>query len=352
MASLTKASVLIVASTLMLTAAYASKPDLQISRFSASGKPKPCFVSGEIPTLQYTIPYANVGDSASSGCVIKLRQQPDDRLVWRDYVPSTVVINGAVYGDLPNNLVGHGTDNNDSPVYEELLIPGLEAGNYTAEIWVKGRLQNSLKFSVSGRTDYVDNSPVPRRVSRTPQTAAKPSAGSKVAFSKNFIDFSVKRLDAFVGLTDRQKAEVTAIYAAVDSRMLAIPSSEEGIPAHDALRREIREQIRTRLTPEQQKLYDDDRSPGPSVNPQVAKLDELVNLTPGQKALAEKIFANEMPALEKIASSGERTTQEMDLRQKISAQIRTLLTPKQQLFYDVAPQSFGGGRVTRVASNQ
>jgi hypothetical protein len=330
MASPTKASAVLVASVLMLTVfTFASKPRLSIDRFDASGKPSPTFVEGEIPTFHYTL-----SQPETTGIVIKVRRQTDGVTIWRDYISGAYISEGrtGLNSDLPALEAER----------EQIMLPGLDAGNYTAEICIKGRLETSLNFSVSGRTDYVNHSPAPRRVTQTSGIVVKHIATSKSTSTRNFIDAAINRLDAFVGLTPEQKSATTKIYLEEYPRMEAIAPGEEGLPQQFAIREEINNRIRPWLTIEQQKLLDDAPA-SPTGSWLVARLDDQLNLTPGQKVAAEKIFADQRLALKKFPSSGQSAANEMDIRQKARLKIRTLLTPAQQTIYDGIPQRFGGG---------
>lgn len=81
---------------------------------------------------------------------------------------------------------------------------------------------------------------------------------------------------------------------------------------------------------------------GPKPEVRVARLDQLVTLTPEQKINAAEIFRVEDAALEALPAN-DRPLSGADARQKSRQQIRSLLTPAQRNKFDLAPQSLGGG---------
>lgn len=331
MITLTKASPLIVAATMMLAACASSSSSLYIDPADATGKPQPGFAFGETPTFYYDL------NNGPSGAGIKVHRQSDGVTVRSEYVPADFISDGTTPLDLNRPL-------SSAPV-QKIELPGLGPGNYTLELWIKGRLEKTLNFSVSGRVDSTDRSVSHRRIHHRRIMRVRQGHGAAAGspLSKNVIDQLVDQLDAFVGLTDQQKSEVRKIYLDDDAaRLTALPNEDE-LPPPIAFR-ETKARIRALLNPGQQKLYDDDGSDW-TRHLSAEKLDQLVGLTPEQKEEAEKIFDDETLAMVKFTSIKDWAEKGADIRQKTHVQIRALLTPAQQKIYDETPQRLGGGAI-------
>jgi hypothetical protein len=90
----------------------------------------------------------------------------------------------------------------------------------------------------------------------------------------------------------------------------------------------------------------------------LARLDDLVHLSAGQRAPALALFTKENAVLDGLAPE-DRIEKGTEIRQATRDGVRALLTPAQQAKYDRAPQSQGGGlmlptpeaRVARLAES-
>jgi hypothetical protein len=85
------------------------------------------------------------------------------------------------------------------------------------------------------------------------------------------------------------------------------------------------------------------RAAGPTVETRLARLDQLLALTPAQKTQAAEVFRLEDSELVTAGSLEDRVMKNMEARQASRARIRALLSPAQQKVYDRAPQMKGGG---------
>lgn len=83
---------------------------------------------------------------------------------------------------------------------------------------------------------------------------------------------------------------------------------------------------------------------GPAPEARVARLDELVQLTPEQRTQAASVFAKERDALLGSASSDpQQSLRDMETRQRSRAEIRAILTVDQRKVYDRTNTGRGGG---------
>ena len=319
MNALTKPLTVLVASALFLAGCVSSQPGLYIGLFGTNGKSPPVFSAGEIPTIDYSLP-----DGQTSGVAIKVIRQPTGVTVRRQYAA-------------PSRFIGF-QDNGfdiDQPTHFEtdpaqtMQFPGLITGNYTAELWIKGRLESSLNFSVS---NSADRGPLPRHALHTPGSGEIYSRPRKSFGVKSPANPAVDQIDTFVGLTDEQKAEVSKIY--LDEGLSAGAPSADQMEKRIAIREQSKMRIRALLTPGQQKLYDDDGSAGKAIEGLLERLDELVDLTPEQNAAVAKIATDESGALKKFTSIEDQMAERTAFRQSAQSQIRALLMPSQQTIYD------------------
>jgi hypothetical protein len=85
------------------------------------------------------------------------------------------------------------------------------------------------------------------------------------------------------------------------------------------------------------------RAAGPTVESRVERLDQLVTLTPDQKAKAAEAFRLEDRELAAAGTGDDRVFKNMETRQAARDRLRALLSPAQQKIYDRAPQAKGGG---------
>ena len=186
--------------------------------------------------------------------------------------------------------------------------------------------------------------------------ALHPSPGLAQAFNFKDPESMVASLDSALGLTESQKTQAMDIVQAAIAGMEALPEAdrlEQGAPIREHMRR----QIRAILTPEQQKIYD--RTPQAygggltmmTPENQVARLNTLVPLTDAQKAVALKIFDDELEALLAIPEA-DRPAQGAVARRAALADVRAILTPEQQKTYDRTPQSNGGGLTLMSPENK
>ncbi len=74
----------------------------------------------------------------------------------------------------------------------------------------------------------------------------------------------------------------------------------------------------------------------------MTRLDDLVSLSPAQRIRAHAIFISAQHRLLALDPS-ERPIAGRPIREKMRADIRTILSPSQQAAYDAAPESAGGG---------
>lgn len=186
--------------------------------------------------------------------------------------------------------------------------------------------------------------------------ALHPSPGFAQAFNLQDPESMVASLDWALGLTEGQKAQALDIVQAAIAGLQALPESdrlEQGAP----IRSKMQAQIRAILTPEQRQKYD--RTPQMygggltlmTPEDQVARLNTLFTLTDAQKAVALKIFDDELEALLAIPE-GDRLTKGGNARRAALADVRAILTPEQQKTYDRTPQMYGGGLTLMTPENK
>lgn len=170
--------------------------------------------------------------------------------------------------------------------------------------------------------------------------AAQPAAEVKVA-----------QLDALVQLSPDQKAQALEIFRNENTVLdgLNIASGDaHTVQTWFATRGKSRDDIGALLAPVQKKVYEHSRQNvgggliRVSPEEQVARLDRLVGLTPGQKTVAYQVFDEELESLLDLPSA-DRLAKGGEFRQTAKAQIRSLLTPEQLMKYNHAPQDQGGG---------
>ena len=90
---------------------------------------------------------------------------------------------------------------------------------------------------------------------------------------------------------------------------------------------------------------------GPAPETRVARLDQLVALTPLQQAKVADVFRREDAELLALDPS-ETPVKTMEVRQASRDRVRALLTPEQQKIYDRAPQVRGGGLTLATPENK
>ncbi|HEY4245889.1 MAG TPA: hypothetical protein VGM64_03475 [Lacunisphaera sp.] len=315
MSALTRIRIALVASALMLAGCVSSGPGLYIDSSAANGKSPAVFSQQEIPTIRYSLPETQV-----SGVAIKVLMQPAGITVWRQYARVSD------FDDFPDNGLEIDHPTHFEPE-EKMEFPGLVSGNYTAELWIKGRKESSLNFSVSNSASHGS-------FQRRPHMPGSgeiyvPPATARFHASRNSMNPAVAQLDTFVGLTDEQKAEVTKIY--LDENPPAIASSGDQME-------KLRMKIYLLLSPEQQKLYDDDGSAVRGVEQLLGRLNESVELTPEQNAEVAKIMAGENLMPKAFSSLKARSEEKVVNDQSARAKVLALLTPVQRKIYDDAPQ--------------
>jgi Spy/CpxP family protein refolding chaperone len=175
-----------------------------------------------------------------------------------------------------------------------------------------------------------------------------------IAFGANInVNIDVNLLDKLVSLTAAQKAQAAQIFTQQEDALQAFTSVEERWHKGGPIWQNARAQIRAILTPAQQKIYDTAplRLGGGAqldISDAVDRLDKLVGLTADQKVQATQIFTDQNSALLAITSEEDQAIKGMPIRQNARAQIRAILTPAQQEFYDVAPQRLGGGAMQDI----
>lgn len=160
-------------------------------------------------------------------------------------------------------------------------------------------------------------------------------------------DARVARLHELVPLASDQKGVAADIFRRED--MALASASPQDLQARWLIRTASMEEIRLLLTPAQRKVYD--RAPQTrgggltrmAPETKVSRLDAAVGLSLEQKAMALKIFEEELDALLEIPAT-ERPDKGMEARQNVHHFIRALLNPEQLAKYEVTPQSQGGGK--------
>ncbi len=309
----TRISIALIASTLILAGCASSGPGLYVDSSLAKGKSPPVFSEKETPTISY---YCS--ETSVSGVAIKIIMQPFGITVRRQYaaVSSSEGVSDSGFE------IDHPTHFDPKPK-REMEFPGLVPGNYTAELWIKGRKESSLDFSV---TNSAGSGSFPRHVHLTGSSEIRvPLASARYFAARKSMNPAVAQLDAFVGLTDEQKTKITLFY--LDEEAFARP-------------RQIREKIHLLLSPEQQKLYDDDGWAGRAVEQLLGRLNESVGLTSEQTAGMAKIVAAEKPAPEEFSSIGaslDKTfVDRIALGESVRTEILALLTPAQRKIYEGA----------------
>ncbi len=158
---------------------------------------------------------------------------------------------------------------------------------------------------------------------------------------------TVASVDGLVSLTREQRKLVTEIVNHTVAEILAVPADRRTLD-DGATRNQMRRDIREVLTPAQRIKYD--RAPQISgggltlalPENKVTRLDQLVRLNADQKAQALKIFTAEFDALLALTEA-DRLAGGANARQTMREAIRAILKPEQQVKYDAAPQSKGGG---------
>lgn len=164
-------------------------------------------------------------------------------------------------------------------------------------------------------------------------------------------EVKLAQLDALVQLSPDQKAQALEIFRnenAVLAGLNLSSSDAQTVQTWFTAREKSRDDIRALLAPGQKKIYERSRQNvgggllHMSPQDEVARLDRLVGLTPGQKTVAYQVFDEELESLLDLPSA-DRPVKGTEFRQTAKAQIRALLTHDQLIKYNHAPQGEGGG---------
>lgn len=155
------------------------------------------------------------------------------------------------------------------------------------------------------------------------------------------VDTRVNWLDQLVQLTATQKAQAAVVFKTEIDALQAFTSLDDRMIKGTPIRQNSRAQIRTLLTPAQQRIYDasPQRLGGGSMNDPARlaeRVDKVVTLTDAQTLQVAAIFQHETDALQAL-SPADRPSQGAPIRQASKAQIRALLTPEQQQKFDANP---------------
>lgn len=167
-------------------------------------------------------------------------------------------------------------------------------------------------------------------------------------------EHQVARLHALVNLSADQQARAMEVLRQQNVALQALGSPPPALKRFEIVQ-ETMGQVRALLTPAQQHVYD--RTPqaeGGRMNmvtpaSEVARLDELVKLTPGQRTIALQVFEEKFESLVGLLPL-ERPEKGMESRQATRALIRATLTPEQRKIYDITPQLRGGGALANPDS--
>lgn len=156
----------------------------------------------------------------------------------------------------------------------------------------------------------------------------------------------VEKLNRAVGLSPAQQLQAGEIFRKATSALLPLPHTE--MEKRFVILKTMREEIRAILTPQQWIKY--------SLTPQaegggsqvgvknlLARLDQLVALTPAQETAAREIFEQLAEDTAMLPEDEQRPFQSAALRRDANMKVRAVLTPDQQQKYDSTPVTEGGG---------
>jgi hypothetical protein len=224
---LAKASLALLAAASLLSGCLLPRPLLFLEAFDAQGKPRQGFAPGEVPTLFCSVSPAQAPDS-----VITILRLPDRVVVRTIPAHSHYIVSQRADSD----------PDHPQPVRieppEKIVLAGLPAGHYAAELRVKENLADSLEFSTSEPSLSPDDLAAALR-------GGNPYPGGPVG-----------RLDQLVNLTAGQRAAVTQIFADQNAALQTFTSPEDRMKKGSVIRQNARARIRTLLTPAQQAIYD------------------------------------------------------------------------------------------------
>jgi Spy/CpxP family protein refolding chaperone len=156
------------------------------------------------------------------------------------------------------------------------------------------------------------------------------------------ISVVVDRLAKLVGLTAAQKVQATQIFTDQNSALLAFTSDEDRMIKGAPIRQNARAQIRSILTPEQQKIYDTSpqRLGGGAMQDAAAiasRVDKVVTLTDDQVAPVAAIYQKLADDMAALSPADRASGQGAAIWKAAKAEVRALLTPEQQQKFDTNP---------------